>query len=247
MKTYYRLKISHDSDPINPRDDDNVGTMLCWHRKYNIGDTNKWKDNSPRTAMLDLIGEIDYAVAEKLRGDDAEASAVAVVFDKYYTSLPVFMYEHSGITIKTSPFSCMFDSGQLGFIYVSHAKARQEYGRLPNKGDTWTEANEKMVCEYLRNEVQAADHYLSGDVYGFVCEKLSYEFEQPDEEVDPDDDEKEWKESDSCWGFQGDDVKANGLLDHLGAKFEDAAKKAMDNLDEWVLVLDEDGKITVAA
>lgn len=32
--------------------------------------------------------------------------------------LPVYMHDHSGITFSTSPFSCSWDSGQVGVIYM---------------------------------------------------------------------------------------------------------------------------------
>ena len=32
------ITIMPDADPPNPRDDDNLGTMVCWHRCYRLGD-----------------------------------------------------------------------------------------------------------------------------------------------------------------------------------------------------------------
>ncbi len=33
-----RVRIIQDSDPMSPREWDNVGKMVCWHRRYNLGD-----------------------------------------------------------------------------------------------------------------------------------------------------------------------------------------------------------------
>lgn len=30
------LKIRPDTDPSNPRDDDNAGTMVCFHKRYRL-------------------------------------------------------------------------------------------------------------------------------------------------------------------------------------------------------------------
>jgi len=40
IETYrdHTIKIIHDPDPESPRDYDNLGTMICWHRRYNFGD-----------------------------------------------------------------------------------------------------------------------------------------------------------------------------------------------------------------
>ena len=35
---HYLLHVMNDDDPIDPRDWDNVGTMACFHQRYNLGD-----------------------------------------------------------------------------------------------------------------------------------------------------------------------------------------------------------------
>jgi len=97
------LKILYDEYPENPREWDNLGTMVCGHKRYLLGDKeakniqlyNNWEEW--------LQGEI-------LKPNGGRS---AVVF------LPVYMYNHSGITISTHPFSCPWDSGQLGWIYCT--------------------------------------------------------------------------------------------------------------------------------
>jgi len=35
----FELKIEQDTDPMNPRTDwDNLGTMVCFHKLYDLGD-----------------------------------------------------------------------------------------------------------------------------------------------------------------------------------------------------------------
>ena len=48
-------------------------------------------------------------------------------FLKEYIALPVYLYDHGGITISTSPFSCPWDSGFFGIIAVPLDKVRREY------------------------------------------------------------------------------------------------------------------------
>jgi hypothetical protein len=38
------------------------------------------------------------------------------------------MYDHSGITISYKPFSCPWDSGQIGWIFVNKDQVRREFG-----------------------------------------------------------------------------------------------------------------------
>jgi hypothetical protein len=41
--------------------------------------------------------------------------------------LPVYLYEHSGQTINTTGFSCNWDSGQVGYIYIYKHTVRDMY------------------------------------------------------------------------------------------------------------------------
>jgi hypothetical protein len=42
--------------------------------------------------------------------------------------LPIYMYDHSGITISYKPFSCPWDSGQVGWIFMNKDRVRREFG-----------------------------------------------------------------------------------------------------------------------
>ncbi len=40
----YQLRIAHDEDCESPRNWDNLGTMACWHRRYNLGDKHEFSE-----------------------------------------------------------------------------------------------------------------------------------------------------------------------------------------------------------
>lgn len=90
--------------------------------------------------------------------------------------LPLYAYVHSGVTINTTGFSCPWDSGQVGWIYVTHEDIIKEFGSL----------DIEKAKELLKAEVEMLDMYVRGDVYGYVLEKAV------DGEL-----------IDSCWGFYG--------------------------------------------
>jgi hypothetical protein len=49
----YTLKIVIDEDPPNPREDrDNLGRMVCWHKRYSLGDKHDYKE--PEDFMREL-------------------------------------------------------------------------------------------------------------------------------------------------------------------------------------------------
>jgi hypothetical protein len=99
--------IVYDVEPANPRlERDNTGHMVCWHNRSVLGDKHKFYDPED----FDLT-------SREWTGDDR----IAVI-------LNVYAYEHSGITVSTSPFTCPWDSGQVGYIYLTRGDCLKEWG-----------------------------------------------------------------------------------------------------------------------
>jgi len=69
-----------------------------------------------------------------------------------HTILPLYLYDHSGITISTSPFGCNWDSGQVGWVFITNQTIKEEG------------IDESKVEEYLKSEVETYDQYLTGEV-----------------------------------------------------------------------------------
>ena len=90
--------------------------------------------------------------------------------------LPVYTYEHSGLRLQTTPFSCAWDSWEDGIIFVEKKKLEKEYAK-------YTQAEIEKI---LKAEVKTWDEYLSGEVYGYEIT------------------DSQGNNIDSCWGFYGD-------------------------------------------
>lgn len=165
----HTIKIYHDPDAESPREWSNLGTLICWHRRYRLGDSHFF--DSPEAFLRDLSGvsaQSDLSM-DQLR-DRAERKSVL---------LPVFLYDHSGLAMNTIGFHCPWDSGQVGYVYVTLEAVRKEFGvkRV-------TKALREKAEDILRGEIVSYDAYLGGRVYGYVIE-------QDGEEID------------ACWGFLG--------------------------------------------
>lgn len=78
--------------------------------------------------------------------------------------LPIYIYIHSGIEISTTPFSCPWDSGFLGYYYVTREKVVSEYGEV-------TPENIQTAENCAQAELETFGEYLSGEVYRFTIEK----------------------------------------------------------------------------
>lgn len=249
-----RVKIENDDTPNSPRDWDNLGTMVCWHRNYNLGDEQP--KESPDDYRRNLACQYDDGLEDRLeriaekyenafgyKGRSAElyrdlnkdlTSAIDAVLDKHFISLPLYLYDHSGITMNTGGFGCPWDSGQVGFIYVTKAelKAERNWKRL-------TPQRLEDVCEWLTSEVEVYAEYLEGNVYGYVVEQAEIpndyrelaliESNQAiamlEKYLDVDDD-LDWSQDESCWGFYGYDIEKNGILDYLSDAEKKLARRA---------------------
>lgn len=187
----YKITVDWDSDrdyDYDPRREwDNLGTMVCFHKRYNLGDEHEY-----------CAG--DFSGWEHIEDVLMENHNTAVI-------LPIYIYDHSGITINTTGFSCPWDSGQVGFIFISKEKVREEY-----KVKRISKKLLKQVEEILQNEVKIYDRYLRGDI-------LYYEIEKDEEHQE------------SCYGFyENEEVvlkEAMEIVDYL-----EKSEREQKTLDE---------------
>ena len=175
------LKIYQDSDGCDPREDDNLCKMVCFTKSYDLGD----KDHGYKSEDQNSFDELYETIMAK---------------EKPVAILPIYMYSHSGITINTTGYSCQWDSGQIGWAYITNKKI-DEMGTTLKDGESWTDYVARLK-EYIVGEVKHYDDYITGDVY---------RFEYTDENG----------EEDSCGGFFGTDWKTNGLADHVDKELLD--------------------------
>lgn len=185
-----RLKIIHDAYAESPREWDNFGTMICFHRRYDLGDKHNYNSD-------------DYSGWEEME------KAIRTDYGKGAVILPLYLYDHSAISISTSPFGCRWDSGQIGFIAVSKKTILDNFG-----GKIVTQKTKDKAIKLLDAEVETYNYYVEGDVYGFRI-------------VDEDD-----NEVDSCWGFYGTDFLTNGMLEYINS--ENLGDITQEQLEELV-------------
>lgn len=183
METEYKgyvITIEQDEDVESPRDfQDNLGTMLCWHNRYNLGDNVKY-GYSYRAGKTDL----NFYDVEDFNEWLKENKKQVLVM------LPLILYDHSGLAMSTTrqyPFNCPWDSGQVGWIFVTKDQVRKEY-----KVKRITKQLKNKITSYLESEVETYNQYLQDDVYWFCVE------------------DSEGNMIDSCGGYYGYDecVKA---------------------------------------
>ena len=137
------IRIETDDSPLNPRTEfDNCCKMVCFHKNYKLGDEKDYNRS-------------DYNSWDELKKDIVKQENVVII-------IPLYLYDHSGITISTTPFSCRWDSWQVGFVYMTRESIKNDFGikRLTLKALT-------KIQEIIKSEVKVYDDYLTGNVYGY--------------------------------------------------------------------------------
>lgn len=165
-------KVVHDPDPSNPRKEfDQLGTMLYSSSRYLLGD--------------------EQVEADRIK---------EVMEDDSMIGLWVYAYIHSGIVLNTSPFSCPWDSGKSGCIFVSKEKVLKEWNRKRMSPKLL-----KQVLSCLEAEVKVFSAYLSGEVYGWQIE------------------DEEGNHLDSCYGYYSYQDAEDDAKVHLANLQKEAA------------------------
>ena len=190
----YKINIVDDNDSESPRDWDNLGTMVCFHNRYTLGDkSNLTKD------MFENWNELHKFL--KTHG--------AIII------LPVYLYDHSGITISCSdnyPYNDRWDSMQVGFIYANRDAILKEF----NCKNITSKIKDKAT-HILKSEINTYDMYLRGEVYGFKI------LDSQDNEID------------SCYGFYGNNdllIEAKSTIDYL---IKNKTKSHIIKLKQWII------------
>lgn len=203
METY-KLKILQDNFGSNPRKEwDNLGIMAYKHRNYELGEE---RISDPINWLADKLNYSENRIANEARSNgwdyysDETKEWLESIFLEKYIAFPLYLYDHSGITISTNPFGCRWDSGQVGYIYTTKEKVREWF-----QVKRITVKIQERAKQNLLGEVKTFDQYITGEVYGFQLIKVTTCNEGHEHE----------DIEDSCYGFYGNDWKENGIMEHI--------------------------------
>jgi len=141
-KKEIRVRVVQDIDSVDPREWDNLGHMVCWHREYALGDKHDYED--PSTFEAEVGKRRDVIM------------------------IPLYLLDHSGIYMNTYGFRHCdphgWDWGQVGCIYCTYEEIKKEYGKITKK----VKEQSRVALE---REVEIYGMYLKGDVWGYVIEE----------------------------------------------------------------------------
>jgi hypothetical protein len=130
----------------NPRDfADRLSTMWCWHHRYDLSGRKDRRDSRrPKPHHYEGWEELGKAIERDI---------------KPVVMRPVYLYDHSALALSTTPFSCPWDSGQVGFIFFERDKLKAFGAKIATK-----KVKERML-RYLQADIAEYSAYLNNEVY----------------------------------------------------------------------------------
>ena len=186
-----QAELVYDQDATNPREWDNLGTILIAPSKSHwiasqddVIDTSIPQGNNPFKHWENLRRE-----QLKLKKSD-----IAIAY-------PVTKYEHGAISLSLG-YKSGWDYTVSGFIYVTKEQVRECFGV--------TRITQSIIAQAescLQSELDMLTAWLNGECYGWCIKEYAL-----------DDDGLEWEEVgtiDSCWGYFDQEQALDDMKDAL--------------------------------
>lgn len=126
----------------SPRDWHHISTFITWEVDGDSPDKNPYDD------LYDFFTANGVPYGSWF-DNDWKIRKCLQYLNKTLVCLPVYKYTHGGIEYSTEPFGCPFDSGLVGFIYVSKEDICKEH-----KTKQVGSALRKQIEEELTEEIQ---------------------------------------------------------------------------------------------
>ena len=170
------LEVTRDENADNPRSWDNVGTIVSWNAHTRFGDKTINEQYQFELVLLGILNDSmnlsDSQYENIMEFANADVLYAAIKKHTKAALLPVYLYDHSGISISTcSRKFSMFDParwdwGISGIIYCTESKIKKEYDV-----SEVTDETRKKAEDALRQEIKTLDMYFSGDVYEYTLQQ----------------------------------------------------------------------------
>jgi hypothetical protein len=147
----HTINVFQDEHPESPREFENLGDMVCFHSRYNLGDKHNYQS-------------LDHLFEE--------------VNKETHIIKPLYLYDHSVLAMQTEKFSensgwhhAAWDSGLVGFYIADKETIRKNFN--------WTYLTKDRIAQIesiIDTEVEVYSNYLQGEVYCFEVLDKNGEF-----------------------------------------------------------------------
>lgn len=180
-----RLTIDHDSTAESPRKWESSWNLSCSHKRYDLG------DEDCRLNVRDYDSWEEYGEALREEYDIVEM-------------VPLYLLDHSHLSLSIVDFNDRWDSGQIGFAFLTAENQKDLVGAYDI-----TDLHEASL-EVLKQELEVYEGWMNGEAYSIMVEDVN-----TGETID------------NIGGFYGTDFSANGLDDYIPEEFVEDVYKTL--------------------
>ena len=146
----YNIVIGYDENPISPREEFRLTEIATIKKgRYKIGEVFIDADS------YDSIEEMEKFLKN-------ERNAICIK--------PLFIYDHGGVVLKTSPFNCPFDSGRIGFVYTTKSML-EDAGFIKSKNSKLTQKLKDKLNQLIDREIDEYTKWIMGHIYAYKVYK----------------------------------------------------------------------------
>jgi len=200
----YKLYIWNDEDSLSPRDKDNLWTILCDYKKYNL-----W-DEQFNSSYWELM-ENNFAIHINKKYDicdiDDYYNLTTKEFNKIWQWIEKNIFydilsftNYSDINLYIGHPKDKWNSWYIWYIYCHKDKIREDF-------------NIKYISEVFKNktydifkwEIETYNQYLSWEIYEYIFEEREVKI------IDWKEFYTERENIDSCWWF----YSLNDIVDYI--------------------------------
>ena len=186
-----QAELVYDPDADNPRDCDNLGTILI------APDKSHWiasPDDIVDTSIH--LGKNPFEHWDNIRREQLKLkkSAIAIAY-------PITKYQHGEISLQLG-YKRGWDYTVSGFVYVTKDQVRKCYGVKRITKSVIARAKNR-----LQDELDTLTGWLNGECYGWQIKEYALT-----------DDGLDWEEVDTldnCWGYLDRDYAFDSMKDAL--------------------------------
>lgn len=157
------FSLCYDPYAENPR----VGDMAESDLTHFLIPSRKYATGEDESLMTERLHQVAKALGFSTDRTDMELIEAFLNsknkrIGKYIQIMPLYVYDHSGVTYSTSPFSCRWDSGQVGWVFTT----RYDFAQ-------WRDCtfNEEEAMKVIKSEVEYWDYYATGQAYQYMLEE----------------------------------------------------------------------------
>ena len=171
----FKILVYLDDCPMDPMDcEELVGYYIPVQKYKHLSNANDefeiWKEEI-KDCRIEANATDLYYCAEDI-------TDLEVCEFKDLIALPLYAYSHSSFSLSTAEFSCPWDSGRIGLVYISVEAAAEAFmveipevcyydeAKAAKRHKAKVELRKRVDCA-LRASVEEYSNYLSGNAYCF--------------------------------------------------------------------------------